>query len=121
MTSQYSYVRFRWIPADINELEITLSDFEVDRRKLPTSINDISPYRKYRDYLLARSDTLIALASPLRAIITQREKSPFTLNDMKLREIILQEYPKKSSTFFPWGFSKEPEFEVQREIPEIEP
>ncbi len=48
--------------------------------------------------------------------MSQKEKHPFTKEDMKLRELILREYPKKSSTFFPWGFSKEPSFEIEEGV-----
>jgi hypothetical protein len=97
-------------------MEDIFTDFIVEKREMPTSINDLSPYRNYREYLLLRSDTLTVLASPFRAIMSQKEKHPFTKGDMKLRDLILREYPKKSSTFFPWGFSKEPSFEIEEGV-----
>ena len=83
---------------------------------MPTSVNDVSPYHKYREYILVRSDTLTVLISPFRALLSQKEKKPFTRNDLKLREIILKEFPKVTSTFFPWGLSREPRFDVEGEV-----
>jgi hypothetical protein len=113
LTQQYSYVRYRWIEANLDDLEKKLAEFHVERRQIPTSINDISPYNKYREYLFVKADTLDAVVSPLRVLLSQREKLPFTEQDLKLREIILLEYPKSTSTLFPWGFSKEPVFETE--------
>lgn len=114
LTSKYSYVRFRWIPADLEQLAEIIDEFLIEKRTMPTSINDLSPYRKYRELLVLRSDTLTVLASPFRAIMSQKDDLPFTKRDLNLRDIILREYPKKSSTFFPWGFSKEPSFRTEQ-------
>ena len=83
---------------------------------MPTSINDISPYKRYREYLLVKADTLDALVSPLRSVLSQRKRLPFTRRDMALREIILREFPKKTSSFFPWGLSDEPLFKTETEV-----
>lgn len=80
---------------------------------MPTSLNDISPYNDYREYLMVKADTLNALVSPLRVLLSQRKKLPFTERDMELREIILTHFPQNTSTFFPWGFSNEPVFEIE--------
>jgi hypothetical protein len=42
-------------------------------------------------------------------------RKPFTVNDMRLREIVLEAYPHGSSSFFTWGFNAEPAFELMDE------
>jgi hypothetical protein len=109
---QYSYVRFRWLPASLTELEEAFSQFQVEARNMPNSKNDVSPYKKFRNYVSVKSDTLVVHASPLRAVISQPEIRPFTKRDLALRETVIKEYPKITSSIFPWGFAKEPSFEV---------
>jgi hypothetical protein len=119
LTQPYSYVRFRWIDANLDELEKILAEFNVEKRQMPTSMNDISPYNRYREYLLVKADTLNALVSPLRTVLAQKKRFPFTRRDMALREIILREFPNKTSTFFPWGFSGEPLFRTEAGVKNV--
>jgi hypothetical protein len=115
LTGTYSYTRFRWRQgADLDEVAAILEkDFKVVRRDMPKSEHDISPYKDLRASLIVKADTLDALITPLRAILSQRERKAFTPRDMKLRQLVLDMFPRGSSTFFPWGFSVEPRFDVE--------
>jgi len=116
LTDRYSYTRFRWVDVtDLDALAEKLKEtgFEVNVHQLPTSENDVSPYRNQRTSLHVKADTLNAIISPSRATLSQRERRPFTASDMRLREIVLEAFPYTSSSFFPWGFSVEPEFELE--------
>ena len=117
MTDNYSYTRFRWVDvADLEALAERLREagLEVSIREMPTSENDVSPYRNQRSSLHVKADTLNAIISPSRAILSQRARRPFTARDMRLREIVLEAFPHASSSFFPWGFNVEPEFELEK-------
>ena len=115
MTDSYSYTRFRWVDAaDLGELNkrLTEAGLDVKVREMPTSEHDLSPYRRHRTSLFVKADTLGAIIAAFRATLSQRDKQPFTAKDMRLREIVLEEYPRNSSSFFPWGFNMEPPFTV---------
>jgi hypothetical protein len=87
--------------------------FYVNKRDMPTSEHDISPYKDLRVSLIVKADTLTALITPLRATLSQREKKAFTAKDMELRQLILDTFPHSTSTFFPWGSSVEPPFDTE--------
>jgi hypothetical protein len=115
LTKTYSYTRFRWREAaDLGTIAAMLEKkFKVVRRDMPSSEHDISPYKDQRVSLIVKADTLDALITPLRAILSQRERRAFTVKDMELRQLILDIFPHSSSTFFPWGFSVEPPFDTE--------
>jgi hypothetical protein len=112
LNNKYSYVRFRWLPATIVELEEAFSEFELVRRNMPTSFSEVSPYKRFRDYVAVKSDTLVVHASPFKAVMAQPKRQPFTKMDLALREIVIREYPKNTSSIFPWGFTREPPFTI---------
>lgn len=120
MTEPYHYVRFRWSRGlDFDEIESDLGEtFEVERLIRPYAVTEISLHKDDREKLKVRADTLGALLAPFRVVLYQRESAKFTAADMKLRKIILNMYPRISSTFFPWNFHKEPEFLVADETDE---
>jgi hypothetical protein len=62
--------------------------------------------------LKVRADTLRAFVSSVRAVLYQKEKAPFTLRDMGLRETLFKWYPKKRLSPMPLLFGTEPEFEI---------
>lgn len=114
MSKPYHYVRFRWWQgADLKKVSEELSDeFSVETIEMPKSKYDIALLKDERYELKVNADTLTALLSRFRAVLSQRESAPFTEKDMKLRERILELYPRSRSTPFPWVFSVEPKFEV---------
>jgi hypothetical protein len=117
LTDNYSYTRFRWVEiADLDDLAERLSEagLGVRTQKMPTSEDDVSPYRNQRTSLHVKADTLNAIISPSRATLSQRVRKPFTSRDMRLREIVLEAFPHTSLSFFPWGFNVEPEFELEK-------
>lgn len=60
-----------------------------------------------------KADSLYAFLSPLRAILFQKVKKPFTSKDLKLRERIFDFYPRTRPTPLPWLVGDEPKFEYE--------
>jgi len=94
------------------------SSFEVvpvDRQQPPlTSVIG----RDIQEKFLVKSDTLRVYLSPIRATMFQKERKPFTENDLKLRDRIFATYRHSRSTPFPFGFLQEPHFEVESQQPD---
>jgi len=115
VSSPYFFVRHTWIQrVDVEKLAKDLgSSFEVvslDRAEPgPTSIVG----RETREAFLVKGDTLRVYLSPIKATFFQKERKPFTQNDLRLRERIFAAYPHSRSTPFPWSFMQEPRFEVE--------
>ena len=108
----YSYIRFRWwqevdLETYIKELD---SDFDVKVTKYPVDKLTISITKDDRTELVAETDTLKAHISKFRAVLTQAEEGPFTDKDLKLRERILEKYPRNRPTPLPFQYSDEPKF-----------
>lgn len=61
------------------------------------------------------ANTLVALLSPARAVLYQKEPSAFTARDMELRRKILELYPRSRVTPLPISFRDEPRFEAAKE------
>jgi hypothetical protein len=64
--------------------------------------------------LRIKADNLYCNINPLLAVLFQKEKSSFTDKDLKLREIILRNYPHERNTPFPWSYTNEPKFEIEK-------
>jgi hypothetical protein len=109
----YSYSRFTWYK-DINvdnEAERLSKDFEIKPLNTPEpSEREVSIYKNTRKEIIIKADTLGAIISTFRAILYQKEKAPFTTKDMKLRQEILDLYPRRSASPLPIGYSFEPKF-----------
>ena len=116
----YFYVRFRWARGlDFNEVESELREtFHVEQLSRPYDEKEISLHKNDREKLKVWADTLGALLSPFRAVLYQREPAKFTAADMRLRERILELYPRITASLFPWHFSAEPRFLVAEETNE---
>lgn len=114
MTKPYYYVRFRWdFGVDIEKVAGELAeDFTVEEVKTFESDRDMTLYRGHREELKATADSLTVLLSRTRAVLYQREATPFTERDMELRGRILELYPRGRVTPLPLLFSDEPKFEV---------
>jgi hypothetical protein len=117
MTKPYHYVRFRWSRGlDFEEIMEDLGEmFQVEKLNRPYAATGISLHKENREQLKVKADTLGALLAHFRVVLYQRDPAKFTTADMQLRARILKMYPRISSTFFPWSFSKEPEFQVADE------
>lgn len=120
MSKPYYYVRFRWLHGvDIEELASELgNEFHIESMKTFESENDLTLYRGHREELRARAETLSVLLSPTRAVLYQRERAPFTANDLKLRRRILELYPRSRVTPLPIFFNDEPSFEIANNLDE---
>ena len=110
MSFPYSYVRYSWFEnIDIELVGKSLESFcEVIRlRELPP---DPLTVTHTQERLLVKSDTLGVFLSPMRAVMFQKKKEPFTSEDVRLREMILARYPHSRPTPMPWAFQSEPPF-----------
>ena len=107
-------MRFRWWQGvDLKKASEALgTEFGVEPIELPQA--GISIVRDERDELKVHSDTLGAILSRFRAVLFQKESAPFTERDVRLRERILELYPRNRPTPFPWEYSAEPKFEVEK-------
>ncbi len=116
MSSNYFCLRHTWVKrVDVKGLAENLgSSFEVTPRK----VSDPDPLsiagQDTKETFQVRADTLYAYLSPTRATLFQKERRPFTERDLELRKRIFVHYPHDRATPLPWGFSQEPQFEVER-------
>jgi len=113
----YHYVRFRWMkPLNLDAALAELSrSFEVAKKVRPRDEVELTLYGDQRDEVTAKADTLVAVMSPYRAVLFQRERRPFTVKDMALRTWVFEMYDKTTPTPFPWGGDSEPKYEVEEE------
>lgn len=110
----YHYVRFRWWRrVDLKKVARELGEtFSVEEIAMPKGEMEISLFKDEREELKVEADTLLAMLSPFRAVLSQREPAPFTTRDLELRKRVLELYPRSRPTPFPWEFSQEPKFDV---------
>ena len=111
----YHYVRFIWWGiVDVEGFQTEFGDDHEVRLVLPpedeskTSIH-IENVKELR----VKADTLSAFLSPTRAVLSQKERAPFTRKDLKLREKVLEIYPHSRPTPLPFMVGDEPKFEVE--------
>jgi len=117
MSQPYNYVRFRWwTPVDLEKVyEELKGDYVVGKKEWPSSEMEVSLFKDERVELSVVADTLHATLSPFRAILSQGKAAPFTQRDVKLRDKVVELYPRNRPSPFPWEFSVEPKFEVEGE------
>lgn len=111
----YSYPRFTWYKdIDVDkEAERLSSEFDIKPINTPPpSEYEISIHKNTRKEIIIKADTVGAIISTFRAILYQREKAPFTQRDLKLRQEILDLYPRRSASPIPIGYSTEPKFVI---------
>lgn len=111
----YHYVRFRWWNrADLEALAEELDEeYEVNWSRGPGTELEIDLRKEERNILKVKADSLGAYLDIYKAVLYQREPSPFTKRDAKLRERLFKVYDKNRPTPFPWEFLREPEFVVE--------
>ena len=116
MVETYHYVRFRWWKGiDLKKVSEDLGQsFNVELIIRPSEEHEISLAKDERDELKVNADTLSAMLSRFRAVLYQKEATPFTVRDMELRKKVLDLYPRDRPTPFPWLFSHEPKFETAK-------
>ena len=111
---RYYYQRFRWSnPINLKVAYDTLKEtFHVG--PFPTSRPHSTFFVDNPIEIRVTADTLMALLSPLRAILNQKEAKPFTTKDMELRAVVFEMYPRTRPTPLPMLFGKEPKFKVEQ-------
>ena len=115
---QYYFIRYEWFNRiDLDALAKEMEeDFVVELRPMPTGRVDLSPYKFDRDGLKISADTVAVFTYPFKAVLFQREPAPFTSKDLKLRNRILELYPKNKSSLLSIGAAySEPKFQVAEE------
>jgi hypothetical protein len=123
MPETYQYVRFTWWGGvDLEEVsEEFRGSYAVEPINMPEDDRELSLAKIDRERLKVWADTLKARLSPYKAVLFQRDPAPFTPRDLRLRNRILELYPRTTPTPFPIGFSVEPKFEVSEEPPITNP
>ncbi len=113
----YHYVRFTWWGiVDVEGLQDEFEkDFETrlvlppeDESKTSIHIRDVRELR-------VKADTLSAFLLPSRAVLSQKERAPFTGRDLRLRERVLEIYTHSRPTPLPFMLGAEPKFEVEEQ------
>ena len=114
LKTPYHYVRFRWgDEVQLGDLAKDLGkDFAVKIISLPKSDVDPTIHLDNRYGLQITADTLTAFLAGARATLSQKKAAPFTERDRKLRQLILDIYPKSRPTIIHLYSQTEPEFEV---------
>lgn len=117
MVESYRFIRCTWWRRrEMEELERKLGeDFEIRRLLVPTDEREVVPSPFEREGLSVSADTVKARLAPMRAVLFQRERAPFTRRDLALRERIMELYPRNRSTPFTLGVLDEPDFEIAAE------
>jgi hypothetical protein len=117
LSEPYHYVRFRWWnPLDLDKLVSELgAAYKMVKRASPRNNHELSLYRDVREEVTITADTLGARLSPVRAVLFQKERKPFTKKDVALRKVVVDMYDKTTPTPFPWSGSFEPKYDVEDE------
>jgi hypothetical protein len=113
---KYNYVRYTWWKdVDVEKVSKELAEeFNITPIDTPEeSRYELAIHKSTRKEIIIKADTIGAIISTFRAVLYQREKSPFTNRDLKLRERILEIYTRTTPSPFPVGFSHEPKFVVE--------
>lgn len=79
---------------------------------MPSSRFDVSIYKDERDGYKYTADTLNVFLYPFKAVLYQTEPEPFTAKDLRLREVVLQHYPRVRGTALTIARIREPSFNV---------
>lgn len=79
---------------------------------MPSSNGDMSIYKNERDGIQCKADNLSAFLYEYKAVLYQKNPAPFTENDLKMRDIVLETYPRTSSSMLSTAFQSEPAFET---------
>ncbi len=114
MVKPYHYVRFNWWGrVDLDEVADELvKKFSVAMARIPWDDLEVSLDNGLHEELRVKADTLNAFLSIHKVVLFQMEAEPFTARDMELRRRMMELYPRKRPTPFPFMFGREPEFEV---------
>lgn len=79
---------------------------------MPSSNGDMSIYKNERDGIQCKADNLSAFLYEYKAVLYQKNPAPFTEKDLKMRDIVLETYPRTSSSMLSTAFQSEPAFET---------
>ena len=114
MPSKYHYVRYRWWEIiDVDKLANELSEeYNVKPIKDHGWDLELTLMKEARDKFLIKSDTLTVFLSAYRVVMVQKVAAPFTSKDLKLRNRLLELFPKERQTVLAIRSIPEPEFEI---------
>jgi hypothetical protein len=109
-----NFFSFRWGRAIDREkvvYELKESGFDVVVREYPSDEWSIDLYKDEKYEIIVKSDTVTARLSAFKAVLSRAQAVPLTKKDLRLREMILKFYPKKTLTPFPLGLGIEQSLE----------
>ena len=115
----YSYTRYTWsknvnVDKEANRLG---ADFEIKPINTPElSEQEVAIYKTTRKEIIVKADTVDAIIGTFRAILYQKEKAPFTHQDLLLRQKILELYPRTTPSPLPIMPSFEPKFTIEKSV-----
>ncbi|MFW6109197.1 MAG: hypothetical protein ACOC6N_01990, partial [archaeon] len=99
MEKPYFYIRYRWlIPVDFEKIEAKLKGIKKEHRPMPYSRFDLSILQKREKRIQIHRRYSKRLLIPFKAVLYQTKPEPFTSSDLRLREIVLQPYPRVRGT-----------------------
>ena len=110
------YVRFEWWNGiDLRIVQTDLSQsFIAEMNTKPSTELEMSLLKNERSELKVSAYTLTVILSKFRAVLYQKDATPFTTRDVELRKKILELYPRNSPTPFPWSYTFEPKYEIAK-------
>jgi len=108
----YHYVRWTWFNEhNLEKLAEELANFTIVKPPPRKKVTDLMG-RNVGEFEV-QADTLLAFLSSEHASLFQKEKAPFTEKDIELRKAVFVLYPHSRATPLPFGFRKEPKFELK--------
>jgi hypothetical protein len=117
MSEPYHHVRFRWWRrANLEKIAEEFKEkYTVETTDYPKDKMEMALHKDDRDEIIVTADTLKAYLSNFRAVMSQKKPTKFTAKDAELRENIGKIYTQDRPTPFPWSYSPEPKYEVEKE------
>jgi hypothetical protein len=114
LPDKYFYIRYRWWKViDVDKLANEFSEeYNVKSIKDHGWDLELTLMKEARDRYLIKSDTLTVFLSIYRVVMVQKVAAPFTAKDMKLRNRLLELFPKERQTVLAIRSIPEPEFEI---------
>ena len=115
----YSYIRYTWsknvnVDKEADQLSVEFEIIPINTTEL--SDQEVAIHKTTRKEIIVKADTVGAIIGTFRAILYQKEKAPFTHQDLLLRQKILELYPRTTPSPLPIMLSFEPKFTIEESV-----